>query len=160
MANTVPPRQLEAEGFAHAKGNLRCPGDEIRARDRGALPHTEEDFIAGPVFPAIAQREAKTLADVVVLHLEGEVHVGREVQHRVESEKVDVDMAGRETDERAPVSRYQLEIGVRTKGELGAQVERPAVIEAAARDFQIEREHAPIERAKFGIKVRPAIAPG
>src|SRR5688500_2442276 len=92
-------KEPEAEGVAETDGALRHLSHEARVIDKRALADADEELVAGPVLPAVARRETEILADVVILRLQRELHVGIEIDHHVRGRQMDVDLARRQLDE-------------------------------------------------------------
>src|ERR1700687_1573035 len=107
----------EPEGIAQANRDLRGLRFERRAGNESALTEGNEDFVARPVFPAIARRESEAAADVVELHLRHDLHVGREIDAAAGGKNVDRDIAGGQIDEGRDVARGQLEEWIWPKGQ-------------------------------------------
>jgi hypothetical protein len=134
---------------------------EVCARNIGAeqsgLTEGDEDFVSGLIFPAIARRYADIAADVVVLQLEGELHIGNEIHDRVDCEHVHTDMPGRQGDERRVIQRDERKIRVRPVCDLQAGMTCIVVIEAAADQLEINRYGPPIETSQSPIEIVPMI---
>ena len=73
---------------------------------------TKISFPAG--IPSVARRQAEILADIVVLHLHRELHVGREMI-TASAEPNDIDLAGRQVDIVSLIRHRDLEIDARSK---------------------------------------------
>src|SRR5258706_4605388 len=124
--------RLEPERVPDADRGLRHLADEAAAGGQRARSRADEQFAAGAILPAIARREGKVLADVVVLRLQRDLHDRRDVHHGVRGGEVDVDPAGRQIDRVRFVARVDLEMGARPEDQIHPRDERVAVIEAAA----------------------------
>jgi len=59
------------------------------------LSECDEQLASRQIFPAIAREKADALADVVVLRLQRQLHFGREVDHGINLDHVNIDAARR-----------------------------------------------------------------
>src|SRR5262245_58366467 len=97
----MPARQAssESERVAEADGELCDAGLEPGVGNEARLAERNEELVPRLVFPAIARGEAEAAADVVELRLQQQLHVGGEIDHAVQRQDVDVDIAGGQIDE-------------------------------------------------------------
>src|SRR5215470_8100421 len=127
-----------AEGVTEPDGGLCRLRFEGGSRDERVLAERDEELLTRLVFPAIAQRDTQTLADIVVLSLSDDLHIGCEIDTAADLQDVDRDMAGWEMDEGRDVARNEFEILVGAEGEGYVRFQVAAVVEAAAFDLPVD----------------------
>ena len=92
-------QQSKSQRVGNAEGRLGRLGQKRRSRDDSGLAKGNQNVAARQEFPAVAREKSRGLADVVVLGLKSDLHIGRKVQIAAQRQNLDVHLARRETDE-------------------------------------------------------------
>src|SRR5215813_9588726 len=103
----------------HPNRYCRLLEAKIRTRNKRRLADGDQDLAARPELPAIAPQESESLADVVVLGLNRELHVGREINQPVHRVDVDIHIPAGEPDELPVIADIHFEIFAWPESEIG-----------------------------------------
>src|SRR5262245_25362629 len=106
-------QRSEPESAGEPNGD-RCGLErEVSPGNESRLPDRNEELATRPVLPAIAAEKAEALADVIVLGLNRELHVGREIDQAVQRGDVDVNLSAGHAYELSIVADIHLKIFAR-----------------------------------------------
>src|SRR5262245_24192038 len=105
---------LETERVPKADGRLRNMRRPRFSGNGRELSDRRKEFLTRLILPAVARGERELRADIVVLHLNEELHIRREVHTQISGDEVNVHEPRRQIDIGVDVARRDLDETIRS----------------------------------------------